>query len=272
MTDRKRENGDEENIARSVRELPPAAANPAFREALRSHFVRGRLAGAREAPKATPVGRVSPPQWWRMLVPVGAAIALLAVIFMINRGLELRVVASTGADEVRVDGQAVAVGDTDALDAAIRSASRIEVPPEATLDLAAGGVIMYELAGARMTLPPSPGRWFGRAAACSLFVGELRLKAGADFAGSELVVYTPDGVVQVTGTMLSIQCDSGGTCVCVLEGVAHVGVDKNDMEPVEPGYRKIMMRDGSVDIIPVLPAHRNGVLDFDRRVGREIDG
>jgi hypothetical protein len=39
---------------------------------------------------------------------------------------------------------------------------------------------------------------------------------------------------------------------------------------VEPGYRKVMMRDGTVEIIPVKPMHRDGVLDFDKRVGQHI--
>ena len=88
-----------------------------------------------------------------------------------------------------------------------------------------------------------------------------------EFAGTELRVYTPEGLVVVTGTLLSVQSDEGGTCVCVLEGTAQVGVDEDDLEPVTPGYRKIMLRDGTKEIIPVKPMHRDGVLDFQKRAG-----
>jgi ferric-dicitrate binding protein FerR (iron transport regulator) len=73
-------------------------------------------------------------------------------------------------------------------------------------------------------------------------------------------------MVVVTGTLLSVQCDTLGTCVCVLEGKARVGVDESDLEIVTPGLRKVMMRDGTKEIIPVKPMHRDGVLDFDDRV------
>ena len=36
-------------------------------------------------------------------------------------------------------------------------------------------------------------------------------------------------------------------------------------------FSKIMLRDGTVEIIPVKPMHRDGVLDFDQRLGDRIN-
>ena len=140
------------------------------------------------------------------------------------------------------------------------------------IDLLAKDVLLIEVTGGtEMSIPKMPGRWFGRAVACNLLNGEMRIKTGRDFPGRELTVFTPEGRVEITGTLLSIQRDETGTCVCVLEGVAHVGKNKNDMEAVEPGSRKVIHSDGTTEIIPVKPMHRDGVLDFDRRVGSQID-
>jgi ferric-dicitrate binding protein FerR (iron transport regulator) len=116
-----------------------------------------------------------------------------------------------------------------------------------------------------------PGRWFSREVACSLFVGEIRIKTGRDFPGSRLLVYTPEGITEIAGTLLSIQRSQGGTCVCVLEGIARVGVDEDDMQVIRPGSRKVMYSDGTQEIISIEPTHRDGVLDFDKRVGERID-
>jgi ferric-dicitrate binding protein FerR (iron transport regulator) len=270
MTDRSKEHMDEESIARLIRDLPVAEPDPAFRERLRHAFASGEIDPA-PARKADRVTRSAGWRWWRWAVPVFAAIVVMLAVNPLNHGSDLRVMETAGTGDVHIDGQRVALDDSDALNAAIHPGIEIEVPSGATVDLVVKDVVLYELAGGtRMTIPETPGRWFGNAVACSLFVGELRLKTGEDFAGSQLRVFTPEGIVEVTGTLLSVQCDAGGTCVCVLEGVAQVGVDDGDLEPVEPGYRKIMLRDGTVDIIPVKPMHRDGVLDFDRRIGHKI--
>jgi ferric-dicitrate binding protein FerR (iron transport regulator) len=265
--DRSKKHIDDETVAKWVRELPDAEPDAEFRERLRSAFVSGEIdspdaAAAPEAPAARPSRASARAPWWRWLVPVATAMAVIAV-FMFNRGPALEVIEATG--EVTVGGRPLA-------DATPLPGATVEVAAGATLDIAAKGSAIYEVVGGtRMTLPESPGRWWGKAAACSLFVGELRLKTGAKFAGTELRVYTPEGLVVVTGTLLSVQCDEGGTCVCVLEGTARVGVDEADLEPVSPGFRKIMLRDGTKEIIPVKPMHRDGVLDFDDRVGSRIE-
>lgn len=271
MTDRPKQYFDENDIPRLVRELPTVEADWDFRERLRSAFTEGGLETERPGERESVRERVRIP-WWRWLVPVAAAAVLIIAVMMLNRAPALRVSQVTGAGEVQIDGRAVSLGNMNVLTAGIRAGREIETPPDALIDLLAEDVVLFEITGGtRMSIPDMPGRWFGREVACSLFVGELRVKTGERFPGSTLVVYTPEGIVEIAGTLLSIQRDSGGTCVCVLEGTAHVGVDTDDLQPVEPGFRKIMLRDGTVDIIPVKPMHRDGVLDFDKRVGHQIE-
>jgi ferric-dicitrate binding protein FerR (iron transport regulator) len=270
MTDRSKQHFEENDIPRRVEELPPVEADADFRERLRSAFVGGRLETERprQAESAEKKRRIA---WWHWVVPAAAAAVLLAGIVTLNRGPDLRVLEVTGQGEARVDGRRVALDNIEALRADVHAGSEIETPAGTLVDLLAKDVAMFEITGGtHMSIPEMPGRWFGREAACSLFVGEVRIKTGSRFPGSKLVVVTPEGIVEIAGTLLSVQRDSGGTCVCVLEGTAYVGVDQNDMQAVEPGYRKVMLTDGTVEIMPVEPTHRDGVLDFDERVGSQI--
>jgi ferric-dicitrate binding protein FerR (iron transport regulator) len=271
MTDRPKQNFDENNVPKLIRELPSVEADTDFRERLRSAFTEGRLATEppREEERPRPAPRSA---WWRWLTPVAVAAVLLITVVTFNRAPDLLVLQSTGQGNVRIGGQTIDMNDIDELTACIRAGAEVEAPPGALIDLLAEDVVLIEVTGGtRMSIPRMPGRWFGREVACSLYVGELRVKTGKDFPGSELVVYTPEGVVEVTGTLLSIQRDEGGTCVCVLEGIARVGVDEGDMQAVKPGYRKVMYGDGKTEIIPVKPMHRDGVLNFDKRVGDRIE-
>jgi ferric-dicitrate binding protein FerR (iron transport regulator) len=271
MADGSNKHFDENEVPRRVQELPSVAADEHFRKRLRSAFVSGQFEAGRAA--TTDDSRRGKPRiaWGRWLIPVTAAAVLLVAIIALNRPPELRVTQVTGRGEVRLDGRAVASDDMESLTAGMQAGAEIETPPETLIDLLAKDVVLLEIAGgSRMSIPKMPGRWFEREVACSLLVGEVRIKTGERFPGSQLKVFTPEGIVEITGTLLSIQRDAGGTCVCVLEGVARVGVDQGDMQPVEPGYRKVMLRDGTVEIIPVKPMHRDGVLDFDKRVGQHI--
>jgi ferric-dicitrate binding protein FerR (iron transport regulator) len=259
-----------DDIARGIRELPTVEADPSFRARLRSEFASGQIDAAPTAGPAR-AERKRAGAWWRWVLAPAAAAAVIILVVMLNRGPALRVVATQGSGTVDVGGQSTPL-DAEQMTRRLAAGAQIETPEGVSVDLLADGVALYEVAAlTRMTIPETPGRWFSRAVSCSLYVGEIRLKTGSGFSGSELVVYTPEGMVEVTGTLLSIQRDDSGTCVCVLEGVARVGVNENDLEPVTPGFRKVMMSDGTEDIIPVKPMHRDGVLDFDRRMGNRLE-
>jgi hypothetical protein len=266
MTDRPKDHMDDESIASGIGKLPGVEADPAFRDRLRSAFVSGEL-DAKGAPEPGRPSQRSGLRWWHWLVPA-TAVAVAAALFVLNPGPPLRVASMPEEGYVRIAGAPIQLIDTGKLNDALVPGASVALPPDETLDLVADGTVLYEVVGGtRMTLPATPGRWFSRAPTCSLFAGEIRMKTGAQFAGASLRVYTPDGMVVVTGTLLSIQSDAGGTCVCVLEGTAEVGINEADLQPVPPGNRKIMLKDGTVEIIPVKPMHRDGVLDFDQRVG-----
>jgi len=275
MTDRPKPPDHEDRIVRRIRELPDVDASDAFRERLRAEFVSGdfsaRAPQARPEPRAPSAAPRRPIRWRWWTIPPAAAAALLILVVLMNRAPSLEVLAVSGRGEIRIGDRSVSISDRRDLEAVIRPGVEVALPPGARLDLRVAGIALYEITGGtRLTLPGSPGRWFGRRIAGRIHSGELRLKTGPGFAGCRLRVLTPEGLVEVSGTLLSVQCDAGGTCVCVLEGTARVGVDANDLEAVKPGYRKVMLRDGTRNIIPVKPMHRDGVLDFDRRVGRRM--
>ena len=272
--DRSKNNVDEESVSKWVGELPGAEARGEFRDSLRSAFVSGEIDTASHEADAAPRAPLpkAKPSWLRWLAPdVATAVVAVFLVVNVDRAPELQIVAVAGTGIATVDSQEVDLSDRAALAGVVRSGAEIELPEGATLDVTLGGAVYEVTAGTHLTLPNGPGRWFENAVSCSLYVGELRLKTGTRFAGSELRVFTPEGMVVVTGTLLSVQCDDGGTCVCVLEGVARVGVDEEDLEAVEPGFRKVMLRDGTIKIIPVKPMHRDGVLDFDSRAGHHAE-
>jgi len=272
MTDRQQPPDHEDRIARRLRALPDVDASAAFRERLRAEFVSGdireRTSEGASDPRETSGASRPLRRWRRWAIPPAIAAGLVILFVWLNRAPSLEVLAVSGRGEIRVGDRSFPVSDRPALEAAVRPGVEVAVPPGARLDLRVAGIALYEITGGtRLTLPDTPGRWIGRDISARIQAGELRLKTGPGFAGCRLRVVTPEGLVEITGTLLSVQCDAGGTCVCVLSGTAHVGVDESDLEPVKPGFRKIMLRDGTRKIIPVKPMHRDGVLDFDRRVG-----
>jgi ferric-dicitrate binding protein FerR (iron transport regulator) len=275
MTDERSQNyPNEEALPGWVGGLPRVEADQEVRERLRSAFVSGEIADT-GADAAMPLPRAARsrvrPRAWRWFVP--AAVAAVAAWFLatnVDRGLSLDVVEVAGTGFVNVDGIDVDVADRAALSPAIREGADITLPDGATLDFTVDGSALYEVVGGtHMTVPREWGVWHRDAAACSLFAGEVRIKTNDRFAGNELRVFTPEGMVVVTGTLLSVQRDTTGTCVCVLEGMARVGVDEDDLEDVTPGFRKVMQADTTM-IVPVKDMHRDGVRDFDSRVGNRL--
>jgi len=267
MTDRNTHDPNEQRAADHVRGLPHAEAAGAFRDRLRHAFVTGTIEPS-APPSARPAPATSRRWWWSWLIP--ATVVAAAVVIIVNRPVPLRVTAVNGSGGVVV-GERVVRSSTDLVGRNIPAGSRLDVSDSTTIDLLASDVVLIEVTpGSRMTVPKAPGRLFSRAAACSLLAGEIRVKTGSRFHGVSLRVYTPDGMAEITGTLLSVQSDDNGTCVCVLEGTAHVGVTEADLQPVQPGYRKVMPRGGSPSIVAIAPPHRDGMVDFDRRVGDRI--
>jgi ferric-dicitrate binding protein FerR (iron transport regulator) len=119
--------------------------------------------------------------------------------------------------------------------------------------------------GSRLTLPGAPNRWFGRTVSCRVEQGEVRFLSGPDFPGASLEVTTPDGRIEMTGTIIAVNIDDTGTCVCVMYGTAQVGTGPDDMEEIPSGMRKVLPRDAEPFIDEIKPMHRDGLLEFDAR-------
>lgn len=270
MTDRPDPKSDDaEAISRSVHDLPPVEADPTFRHAVREAFVSGRL-----PPGRRPAGgdsRLASRFGWRLYLPLAAALLGVA-LFVALRPVPMRILDVQGVGKIRIDGLEVVAAGRETPSRALRPGADVQVGDGVTLDLLVPRFALYELTpGTHMTLPSTPSRWTHAAVACTLRVGEMRLKTGSRFHGNELTVITPQGIVVVRGTLLSVAVDDDGTCVCVLEGVASVGVDADHLEDVRPGFRKIMLAGGGTSIVPVKDMHRDGVLEFDSRLGPALD-
>lgn len=246
---------DDADLERALRDLPVPAADPAFRDRLREQFVSGSFPAAGRRRRLLPWG----------LAAAAALLAAVGVFAVWPRGEPIRVFDVAGTGTVEVAGEEVDLADRDRLEALLAPGVEVSVPPSATLDLVVGDVALFEVTGGtRMTLPSLSG-----GVAARVDRGEVRFASGPGFPGRELRFTTPEGLVVVTGTLLSVQCDERGTCVCVLEGTARVGVSEADLEPIPAGRRKVMPRGGAASISPVAPPHEEGVLRFvERSAGR----
>jgi ferric-dicitrate binding protein FerR (iron transport regulator) len=103
--------------------------------------------------------------------------------------------------------------------------------------------------------------------------GDLRVLTGSRLPGRRLRLRTEEGIAQLTGTAVSLYRDEHLTCVCVLEGVAEVGADEQDLEPIPAGMLKAMPVGGGDPVVQeVLDAHAGPLAEFARRYRRAVDG
>jgi ferric-dicitrate binding protein FerR (iron transport regulator) len=257
----------------AVRALGGVKADAAFRERLRADFIEGCLAEAGDESSAALPERAPRRggwRWPRILVPAFAA-ALLLLALATNRGPEFAVVDVSGA--VTVDGQVYDSGDRAGLAAAVRSGSRLELAEGSSLAVAIPGKLVIELVSATATVPASPGRWIGRSTESRLESGEIRILTGPDFRGDRYDVETPDGLIRVTGTLVSAVRDEGGTCVCVRHGTAQVGRSADELAPVPPGKRMVLYADRREPLLTeIAPPHEQYLLDFEARHGERALG
>lgn len=225
----------------AVRGLAAPRADAAYRARLKRDFVSGRI-GERRA-LVLPVGHRRP--FWRLaLAPV--AVALLAVVVLAaNRGPAWTVLSTAGDGIAIVDDTPVPLGHAEDLERRLRPGARVVAPPGGEVELAsAGGMVVQVTGGTEFTVPASPGRWFARRVTGSVRHGEVRVTTGPSFRGARLHLDTPEASVEVTGTTLAVICEPAGTCVCVFEGLVHVGAKGAAGEPVPGGRRRYIFNDG----------------------------
>jgi ferric-dicitrate binding protein FerR (iron transport regulator) len=253
---------DEARARGAIRSLPQVAAESGFRERLRANFVAGSLAGAGAG--APVAGRRAARPWFRLgfLVPAAAA-AGLVIVLSLSRGPVLEVADVTGVGVVTVDGRPYETTDRAGLARALRAGARVELSEGVELDLVQPGTVVYQLSSATMTIPRTPARWLAKALECRLEMGEIRILTGPEFRSSQVLVTTPEGMILVTGTLVSVFRDEAVTCVCVHEGTARVGIDTDDLEPIQAGKRKVMYADRRPPIITeIAPPHDEHLIEF----------
>jgi ferric-dicitrate binding protein FerR (iron transport regulator) len=243
--------GAAERARAAMHAAPPEAPEPAFRERLKLDFVSGAIQvtkGRKRIVGRLPLPRRRPPMIAYAAASLAAAAALVFVLGTLNRGPSWWVTAARGDGTIRIDGDTVALSDRDTMRRLLVPGAEVEVSENAELDLVMNGVLAVQLTpGTRMTLPPPPGRWFGREMELYARDGELRVTTGPEFQGTRLAIMSPVAAVEVTGTTLAVIIEEAGTCVCVFEGEAMVGLLRSGagvgMSPVPAGSRRFVYKD-----------------------------
>src|SRR5262245_2190656 len=114
---------DAERARTALRATEPPLADATFRERLKEEFVSGAIA-ARATSRAFPRRRA---RWLPWAAAAAAAVAAVILASLINRGSAWTVTATTGAGEVRVDGESIAIGQLEALRSHVRPGVEVEV-------------------------------------------------------------------------------------------------------------------------------------------------
>ena len=174
----------------------------------------------------------------RWVAAMAAAASITITALALNQAPRWVVLPSAGSGTLLVNGVPHPIEDAAGLTRRLRPGARVLLQSTHDLDLVSSGLLAMQLTpGTEAVLPSPPGRWFGRVGRASVSRGHLRLTTGRRFDGSRLMITTPDATVHVTGTTLAVIAESTGTCVCVLEGTAHVRPHRGSMTNVTPGTR-----------------------------------
>jgi ferric-dicitrate binding protein FerR (iron transport regulator) len=247
----------EELRARSaVRRLPPVDADPDFRERLLAQFL-GQEPPSKTRSLVSQGPRIRPWAW--AAAPIAAALVLAVLYFATLHAPEWSLRAAENAGAIIAEGREIPLSDSRAVLAALESGTAVVAPRAAGFELVRGDQLVMAVGpGARVRLTDSRRARIG----FEVVEGELNMLTQAGFAGRELIVRTREARVEISGTLVSVARDGSGTCVCVLEGTAMVGPNANAMEPVQPGKRMVLPRQGDPYITDVAPPHAEGLRKF----------
>ncbi len=251
----------ERQIQDAIRGLGDVRADADFQARLRREFVSGEIAAAEPAVQLPNKAA----RWSWFAAPLLAA-AALALFMLWGGGPDWSVRSVRGDGTIQVAGQPVAAGDTDRIADLIVPGVRIVVPDGVELELALGDVMVLGIIrDSDVTIPAEP---VGGDAALVAHVGhgELLVKTGPSFPGETLQLVTAEGLTELVGTTIAINKGDGFTCVCVLEGTARIGKDRDHFDEVSAGSRKVMFADGREPmIVPIEPGHQRDLREFEAR-------
>ncbi len=224
---------DEAAVLEQLHGAPTPVAEATFRERLKGEFVSGAFANRPLALALPPIRRRHRTRW---IVGLAAAASVTIAAAAFNEAPQWTALPSAGTGTLTVNGVSFPVGNSEELTRRLRPGSRVRLESTQDLDLVSSGLLAMQLSpGTELVLPAPPGRWFSRAGRASVDRGLLRVTTGRRFDGARLAIRTPEATVHVTGTTLAVIAEPGGTCVCVLEGVAHVRPHRGAMTRVHPG-------------------------------------
>jgi len=244
VTDREAEHGEaeESRVLERIRGVARPSAEPLFREQLKRDFVSGSFG---QRPRAVAIAPHRPARFLAWAAGLSAAAAVAIVLAALNQPPRWTALPSGGSGNLVVNGLSIPVRETAELTRRIRPGSRIRLENTEDLNLISSGLLAMQLSpGTEMVLPPPPGRWFARGPQGNVSGGLLRVTTGKRFHGARLAITTPDATIHVTGTTLAVIAEPTGTCVCVLEGTAHVSPHKGGMTRVTPGSSCEVARGG----------------------------
>lgn len=203
--------------------------------------------------------RTKRPIWYGAALAITAAL-LLYIALKPRSFIEVAELRHVGA--IVVDGIRFEAGSTIDVRGAIRPGARVRVGEGSEFVISFGDVLLFQASsGADFTVPivsaSDPTSWSG-----SLEDGEIRFMTGNDFPGHTIAMSTPEGIVEVRGTMVSVYRDEGATCICVHEGTAMIGADEDDMQPIAAGKRLVLPREADPFVDDIAPPHEKDLVEF----------
>lgn len=168
-----------------------------------------------------------------------AAAGLAALAAILNGGLgggDWKISALEGDGIPSVDGRPIPSTHADQLAGRIRPGARLRVPRGLTLEIRSRGALSIEITpGTDVTVPRTPGRWWGRRIACELEGGAIRIAAEEGFRGATLIVFTPAARVELAPGAVLVAAEPRGTRIGVLEGRAVAAPPGSARVTVAPG-------------------------------------
>jgi len=222
-------------VTERLRSVTPPSVDPAFRDRLKMDFISGSFGGR---PHIVPAPPPRPRRWIQWVTAGSAAAAVVIAVTALNEAPRWTALPSGGTGNLIVNGASLPVRDSSELTRRLRPGSRMKLESDQELELVSPGLLALQLSpGAEIILPYAPGRWFGRASRASVVGGSLRVTTGRHFSGARLAITTPEASVRVVGTTLAVISEPAGTCVCVLEGTAHVRPRRGGVTRVSSGTR-----------------------------------
>ena len=256
---------EERRIQEALKSMSEAQPRPDHEAKLRELFTTGHI-DSESRPAALPIEDRSRRGRWLLaaILPVVA----LAVFFAVTGDKEPQWLVHDvqGQGTVKIDGVAADLNDRQKVQELVAGGASVIEVEGGTLELILEEtMVMGMIPGTRVILPGTKVDAEGRFTA-KVSGGELMVMTGPGFPGSELLVVTAEGQIEVTGTIIAVNKMPELTCVCVLEGTALIGKSPEDMEEIPAGQRKVMFADERPSmIVDIEPGHQQDLLKFRAR-------